>query len=126
VRVPVQSAFTVPVPLSVTFATVPPELLVAVPPRFPPASRVYLATAAKGTATLEGMTEPVSVYAHSPATAAAEQVMEREDSPASDPSVCAYNPCFDPIHSMPAVTSIATVVRVRIDPVMSYFIVVSF
>jgi hypothetical protein len=111
--------------LSVTFATVPPELLVADPERSPPASRVYLATAAKGTATLAGMTEPVSVYAHSPATAAAEQALEGEDSPPSDLSVCAYNPWVDPIHNMP-IASIATVGRVRINRVMACFIVFSF
>jgi hypothetical protein len=86
---------------------------------------VYFATAAKGTATPEGKTDPVSVYAHSPATAAAEQVMECEASAASDLPVCAFNPCVDPIHSMPAAASMATLVRVQIDPVMSYFIVVS-
>jgi hypothetical protein len=57
----VQSAFTVPVPLSVTFATVPPELLVAIPTRSPPALSEYLATAANGTATLAGKTESASV-----------------------------------------------------------------
>jgi hypothetical protein len=61
---------------------VPPELLVAVPDKFPLASRVYLATAAKGTATVAGMTVPVSVYAHSPATSAFEQVLSCEESPA--------------------------------------------
>lgn len=53
-----QSEFTVPVPLRVTFAMVPSELLVAVPDRSPLASRVYLATA-KGTAPVPGMTVPV-------------------------------------------------------------------
>jgi hypothetical protein len=37
------------VPLRVTFAVLPPELLVAVPKGFPSASKVQLATVAKGT-----------------------------------------------------------------------------
>jgi hypothetical protein len=74
VSVLVQSAFTVPVPFSVTLDTLPPELLVAVPDISPSSYSVYLATAAKGTAPVAGITVPVSVYAHSPATPAVEHV----------------------------------------------------
>ncbi len=84
-----QSEFTVPVPLSVTFAMVPSELLVAAPDRSPLTSRVYLATAAKGTAPVAGMTVPVSVYAHSPATSAFEQVLSRRELPTAVAAVCA-------------------------------------
>jgi hypothetical protein len=45
----------------VTFETLPPELLVAVPDISPSSYRVYLATAAKGTAPVTGITDPVSV-----------------------------------------------------------------
>jgi hypothetical protein len=61
VSVLVQSAFTAPVPFSVTFETLPPELLVAVPDISPSSYRVYLATAAKGSAPVAGITDPVSV-----------------------------------------------------------------
>jgi hypothetical protein len=105
---------------------VPPELLVAVPERFPSASSVYLATAAKGTATPVGNTAPVSVYAQSPATAAAEQDTLREESSASALPVCAFPRCVDPTQSMAAMASMATVVQIRFDPVMAFFIDFSF
>jgi hypothetical protein len=105
---------------------VPPELLVAVPERFPSASNVYLATAAKGTATVPGITQPVSMYAQSPATAAAEQTAFREESSSSDGPVRACTPCADPTQSMAITASVATVVRVRFNPVMAYFIDFSF
>src|ERR1700689_1015129 len=109
-------------PLSVTVATVPPELLVAVPDKFPRASRVYLATAAKGTATVAGMTVPVSVYAHSPATLAGEQALSPRGSSAPVVAVCAGEICVEPIHSMAAAARIAALLRIRFDPVLKLLI----
>jgi hypothetical protein len=97
---------------------------VAAPTRVPSASSVYLATAEKGTATPAGNTEPVSVYAQSPATAKAEQGAPREKSSASL-AACAFPRCVDPIQGMAAAASKATA-RIRLDPVMAFFIDFSF
>jgi hypothetical protein len=100
----VQSAFTVPVPFSVTFEAVPPELLVAVPDISPSSYSVYLATAAKGTAPVAGIAVPVSVYAHSPATPAVEQECSS--------SAAAFVAC-PATHSMPTPARMAAVRRIR-------------
>ena len=109
-----QSEFTVPVPLSVTLAVLPPELLVAVPDKFPSASRVYLATAAKGTAPVAGMTVPVSVYAQSPATLASEQLLSFVDCSATIPDAWACRTCVEPIHSMHAAARMVAVLQLSL------------
>src|SRR5262245_53191660 len=72
--VPVQSAFTVVVPLIVSWATWPPVLLFCAPEKLPAASNVNLPTSAKGTAPVGKMNAPVEVYPHSPARPGVEQM----------------------------------------------------